>query len=292
MRVTESLRFDLINRRLSTLRARYQETALEAATGQRIHAPSDDPVAAAEAARIHARQSQVQGNQRSIELVRGDVEMAESALAQAGDLFQRAREIAITGANGIYTAEQRQALAQEANQLIEQAIELANARGSQGYLFAGTRSDTAAFDANGVFQGNDGQHLVDSGTGGPINVSASGARAFTAAGGRDVIEDLRTLARSLETNDPESVRNVLEDLQSSQDQIARERSQTGLILNRLEASESLLSQLELDLTRRESGVVAADPVETLTRLAQLESAITGAVEVGRRMLDLGNLQRF
>lgn len=292
MRVTETLRFDLVSRRLSTLRSKYQQTALEATTGQRVNAPSDDPVAAAEAARVRASLAQAQGNQRTVDLVKGDVEMSEGALEQAGNLFQRAREIAMSGANGANGPDQRQALAIEANQLVSQFIEIINAKGSQGYLFAGTRWNVAAFDTDGTFQGNDGQHLVQTGAGEPIPVNVSGAQAFTASGGRDVIEDLRDLVQSLRDNDIDGVRATLDGLQLSHDQIARERSHAGLILNRLQLSESILSQADLDLSRRETDVVSADPTVTFSRLTQLEGAINNSVTVGKRLLDVGNIQRF
>jgi flagellar hook-associated protein 3 FlgL len=292
MRVTETLRFDLISRRLSTLRSQYQQTALEASTGQRVNAPSDDPVAAAEASRVRASLAQVQGNQRTVDLVKGDVAMAEAALAQAGDVFQRAREIAMSGANGANGTDQRQALAIEANQLISQVIEIANAKGSQGYLFSGTRVDTPAFDATGAFTGNDAQHLVQTGTGDPIAVNVSGAQAFTAMGGRDVIQDLRDLVAGLQANDIDAVRGTLDGLQASSDQINRERSHSGLILNRLELSENILSQADLDLSKREADVVSADPAQTFSRLSQLEGAINNSVTVGKRLLDIANIQRF
>jgi len=292
MRVTETLRFDLVSRRLSDLRSKYQDTALQATTGQRVNAPSDDPVATAEASRVRSSLAKAQGNERTITLVKGDVEMAEASLAQAGDVLQRAREIAMAGANGANGADQREALAIEAEQLVSQFIEISNAKGSQGYLFAGTQWDQAAFDANGNFQGNDQQHLVDTGAGEPIAVNVSGAQAFTAAGGREIVQDLRALVDGLKNNSTDAVRNTLDGLQLSHDQVARERSHAGLVLNRLELSQSILSQTDLDLSRRETDVVSADPTATFSRLSQLEGAINNSVTVGRRLLDIGNIQRF
>ncbi len=292
MRVTETLRFDLVSRRLSGLRAKYQQTALEATTGQRVNAPSDDPVATAEATRVRASLAQAQGNERTINLVKGDVEMAEAALAQAGDILQRMREIAMAGNNGANGPNQRHALAIEAEQLVSQFIEIANAKGSQGYLFAGTNWDSAAFSAAGEFQGNDGQHLVQTGAGEPIAVNVSGAQAFTASGGRDVIQDLRNVVSNLQANDSAAVLATLDGLQASHDQVLRERSHAGLILNRLELSNTILQQTDLDLSRRETDVVTADPTATFSRLSQLEGAINNSVTVGKRLLEIGNIQRF
>ena len=198
----------------------------------------------------------------------------------------------MAGANGANGTDQRGALAIEADQLISQVIEIANAKGSQGYLFSGTRVDAPAFDATGVFTGNDAQHLVQTGTGDPIAVNVSGAQAFTAAGGRDVIQDLRDLVAGLQANDVDAIRGTLDGLQASNEQINRERSHSGLILNRLELSENILSQADLDLSKRDADVVSADPAETFSRLSQLEGAINNSVTVGKRLLDIANIQRF
>jgi flagellar hook-associated protein 3 FlgL len=292
MRVTELGRFDIISRRLASLRSAHQEVAQEATTGQRVNAPSDDPVAAAEAARVRAGLSQAESYQRSIDLVRGDTEMAESALAEAGLVFQRAREIAMLGANEANGTDQRAALAIESSQLINQFLEIANTKGTQGSLFAGTRTSNPAFDETGLFVGNDEDHLVQTGAGAPVAVNASGARAFTAAGGVDVIEVLRDLTNSLSNDDPDAVRSTLDRLQTAHDQIARERSHAGLIINRLDLSESILTQREVDLKRRDHEMIGADPNEVYSRLVQLEGAINDSVTVGKRLLDLSNIQRF
>ncbi|MGC4064305.1 MAG: flagellar hook-associated protein FlgL [Polyangiaceae bacterium] len=263
MRVTELGRFDIISRRLASLRSAHQDAAREATTGQRVNAPSDDPVAAAEAARVRAGLSQAESYQRTIDLVKGDTEMAESALAEAGLVFQRAREIAMLGANEANGTDQRAALAIEANQLINQFLEIANTKGTQGFLFAGTRTSAPAFDVSGTFVGNDQEHLVQTGAGAPIAVNASGARAFTATGGIDVIQVLRDLTNSLSSDDPDAVRNTLDQLQSAHDQIARERSHAGLIINRLELSESILTQRDVDLSQRDRDMIGTDTDKVL-----------------------------
>jgi flagellar hook-associated protein 3 FlgL len=293
MRVTETIRFELVNRRLSSLRSKYQEASLQATTGQRVNAPSDDPVAAAEAARLRAQLSQTTGNQRTIDLVKGDVEIGEAALAQAGDVLQRARELAMAGANGANGDSQRQALATEASQLVSQMIEIANVKGSQGYLFSGTRTDSATLDTDGNFQGNDAAHLVQTGTGEPIDVHISGARAFTAsAGGIDVIQTLRDLAAGLTTNNASSIQASLESLQTAHDQVTGERSHAGLVLNRLELSESMASQTDLDLQKRSADVVGIQETEAFSRLTQLQTAITNSVAVGKQVLDQNNNPLF
>ncbi|HMA96946.1 MAG TPA: flagellar hook-associated protein FlgL, partial [Polyangiaceae bacterium] len=249
MRVTDSIRYDLINRRLSSLQSNYLEVANQATTGQRVNNPSEDPAAAAEASRIRSGLSKVEAQQSNLDMVQGDVESAESTLSQVGEILQRIGELAMTGSNDTYSADDRKALSLEVSELTKQVISLANTQGSRGYLFSGTLTDTATLDSSGQFQANDAEQLLDLGVGEPVGVSVSGARAFTAVGGRDIVATLRTLASALEANDSAGVRAMLGDVQESHDQVQRERSRAGMLLNRLEMSSTVLEQTQLNLQK-------------------------------------------
>jgi flagellar hook-associated protein 3 FlgL len=292
MRVTENLRYSQVNQRLASLREKYHKTVEEATTGQRVNAPSDDPVAAADAIRSSSALNQNESFQRNIDLVRGDAEMAEASLAEAGTVLQRALELAMQGSNDSNSASQREALAIEAQQLVSQFIQIANTKGSQGYLFSGTATDAPAFDTNGVFQGNDATHVIQTGTGISTVANVSGAQAFTAAGGRDIIQDLQTFATALSTNDEANIKDALGTLQSGHDQVARERSQAGLLINRLDLSSTILTDNNVSLYNHQKETIGADTEAVYSRLVQLETSINESVTVSKRLLSLTNIDRF
>jgi flagellar hook-associated protein 3 FlgL len=292
MRVTENLRYGQVNQRLASLREQYHKASVEATTGQRVNAPSDDPVAAADAIRTGSALTQNESFQRNIDLVRGDAEMAEASLAEAGTVLQRALELAMQGSNDSNSATQRNALAIEAQQLVSQFIQIANTKGSQGYLFSGTATDTPAFDQAGVFQGNDAGHVIQTGTGITTVANVSGAQAFTAIGGRDVIQDLQAFAAALSTNDTTTIKNSLDTLQRGHDQVARERSQAGLLINRLDLSATILTDTSVSLNKHQTETIGANTDDVYTRLIQLESSINDSVTVSKRLLSLTNIERF
>lgn len=292
MRVTESLRYDLINRRLAKSQSDYVKTVIQASTGQRINAPSDDPIAAAEASRIRSGLNRVEGYKKSITLVRGDVELAESVLAQVGDMLQRASEIATSGSNGSASAEYRKTLALETRQLREQITGIANTQGARGYLFSGTASNSPAMTSENGFVGNDGKQLVDLGTGEATAVNLSGKRAFAADDGVNVIDTLDALVTALDSNDTEAVRGTLNAVSASHAQVQQERSRAGNILNRLDVSSALLEQTGLNLAKSKSEVVDIDAAETFSRLTQLQAHITNSIAVSRQLLSLSSLDRF
>lgn len=291
MRVTEGMKYSQVLSNLSNLTSQHAKAAQEASSGVRVGKPSDDPVAAAELARLSASSSQTKAHLATINTVRGDAELTESTLDSASDIFARLREIALQGANGELTAEDRKTLGVEVTGLKDTLLALGNTRGTRGYLFSGSQVTTAAFDPAGVFQGDDEAHVVQIGNSTPTAVSTSGSEAFVVAGGRNVFADLQALATALGTNDIATIRQSIDDVGASQAQLVNARARSGLVLSKLDASQSVLASLDTEQQKR-AQIGAADPYESYTRVTSLAQSLERAIAVSRQILDLGGNNRF
>jgi len=100
----------------------------------RIRAPSTIPVAAAQAIRVQASSTRPTPIARPFRTVRGDVELAESTLADATSVLDRAHEISLSAPRGSSARFERRALGLEVAQMKEHLLGLANQKGSQVYL--------------------------------------------------------------------------------------------------------------------------------------------------------------
>lgn len=292
MRVTEQMRYDSVTNNLSQVSAQQAKAAQQAQTGLRVNLPSDDPVAAAQLARLSASQSQVSARRATISSVRGDAELAESSLQQASDLMASAKEIAMQGANGTLAASDRAILAQQVKDIRDQLIGVANTKGSTGYLFGGSANESAPFAANGAFSGNDESHLVDIGNSTPTAVNASGAKAFTSAGGRDVFADLDALYTALGNNDRTAVSAELDHLDSSRGQITNAQAGVGITLNKLDASDAVQSSLDLQNSKSIQEAGATDPAKAYSTLVQFNNALQQSLAVSKSILDLAAFKQF
>src|SRR4051794_11431159 len=130
MRVSDNMRIDAVTRNVTAAQTRQLAASKEASSGQRIGAPSDDPVGAAQLARVQASIETTAGFRSAIKSVNGDLTLAEGTLADATSVFERAQEIALQGANGSLSASERSTLATEVGGLREQLASLANTKGS------------------------------------------------------------------------------------------------------------------------------------------------------------------
>lgn len=288
MRVTDGMRYVQVRKNLTKLTTQQADASEQAMTGRRVNAPSSDPVAAAQLSRLRAAQSQTDTYRSTIMAVRGDAETAESALSQAGELFTHLREIAIQGGSDSLSPLDRQALATEVGDVKKALLVAGNAKGARGYLFAGTRVDQPAFDGSGNYQGDQNDQLVEIGPGQRAVVNASGSRAFTSDGGRDVFADVDALELALQTNDATGIRDVIGNLDSSRAQIVREQTRTGLLVNKLETTDAALEQTGLDISKSDNRVGSVDAFSSYTRLSQLAQSLEQAVSVSKTLLDIGS----
>jgi flagellar hook-associated protein 3 FlgL len=279
-------------RTLNQLSEAQQDASNRALTGNMVNKPSDDPGAAAELARIRASTAQTDAGLKAASSAEGDLTLSESVLAQANDLFANARELAQEGTNGSIDANARAALANQIGQLKDQLVGLANTKGQAGYLFAGSQTSTQPFDTNGAFSGDDGAHMVDLGNGTPTAVNVSGARAFTAAGGRDVFSDLDQLQAALNANDPTAIANTFAGLEASRQQIVAAQSDAGMRIDRMQTTEDILTQAKTALQTRAQNTAGANQYQAYSDLVTLGNSLQQAVAVSKQVLNIGESNQF
>ena len=113
------------------------------------------------AERALTRLTRISSDNRSLEVQRSAITLAESTLGDATSLVQKLRELVITAGNAGYSASDRKSVAQEMSGLRDQLFALANARDANGTpLFGALGSASAPFtDSSGgvSFNGVAGQ---------------------------------------------------------------------------------------------------------------------------------------
>lgn len=128
----------------------------------RIKDLRNDPLAAGHSTRFQSKEVRLERWLENITRARGQLTLAEGHLGSALDVLQRVRELAVQGANGIYTPEQLAYMGDEINQLLTELVDVANARdGSGNYIFAGHRAKTEPFRLHtGRVEGSRGTEAV------------------------------------------------------------------------------------------------------------------------------------
>jgi flagellar hook-associated protein 3 FlgL len=147
-------------------RLRRQEEGLakiQAQIGEqkRIQELRDDPLAASHAVRYESYLARLERFETNTLYARDHFRQQDIYMQQALGITQRIRELAVQGANGVYTAEDTRNMAVEVNELLKELVAIGNAVGPDGKrLFAGDRAFTEPFRAlEGMVQGG-GESMV------------------------------------------------------------------------------------------------------------------------------------
>jgi flagellin-like hook-associated protein FlgL len=129
-----------------------EQTQNQIASQSRIQNLRDDPLAASHATRYRSYTVRLERFSDNIQTVQERNRIAEGHVQRATDLLQRARELAVQGAHGTYAPEDLQHMATEVNEIINEMVEIANARDSDGTtIFSGDRSQQLPFRALRAF---------------------------------------------------------------------------------------------------------------------------------------------
>jgi flagellar hook-associated protein 3 FlgL len=116
----------------------YAGYANQLSTGKSLNAPSDDPTQIAQDLQVHISIDTTTQQSTNVQSAVNELTQTDSALSSLTAALQSARTLAVQGANGSLGQSQRTAIGVQVDQLLQQAISIANTQYAGKYIFAGT----------------------------------------------------------------------------------------------------------------------------------------------------------
>jgi flagellar hook-associated protein 3 FlgL len=269
----------------------FTDAARVASSGMRVNAPSDDPVAWSMKVRHDAQLQRMDDRTRTLARSGGDLDTAESVLSGAADLLEQAQSLAVQAANGTLDAQSRSIMGAQVTSLRDALIAMANTRGAGGYLFGGTATGAPPVSAAGAFTGNDTAASVEVADGVTARANASGAQAFTAAGGRDVFADLQAFATALSSNNLAGIQTALTTMEAGHRQLVTAEVSTGISAERLHSAGDVTGAAMIAVSSARATETEADVTTAYSALVNTQAGYERSVTVTRQLLQLSSLTR-
>jgi flagellar hook-associated protein 3 FlgL len=286
-------------------RQSYRQSRLQnqAATGQRLTLPEDDPTATRRVIDLQA-EAQALGHYRNNAARLKEQAGAEyNAIKALKTISDRANEIAVLG-DSLKSPEQMSIYATEVEQLLQQALQVANTRYGGDFLFAGTRSDRAPFApvtgpggqvAAVAYQGNIGATAAEIAQGVTLSVQVPGANA-TGAGPRGLVADARTgadffahlisLRDHLRAGEAAPVTGAdAPALRKDEENFILQMADNGALQSRLDSATAIGSLRAQSIDKLISNEADADLAQTLVRLTETQNAYQAALQSGGTILN-------
>ena len=137
---------------------RLTQVQQQLATGRRVQLPSEDPPAAVRAASLQRILEQKQQIETNLKHTGEFLNVTEVALADVANLLSEARGLAVRAADTNTANEERAAIVEELDGILQQLTNAANTKYRGRYIFAGSDPTVRPIDAEGdavVYRGNE-----------------------------------------------------------------------------------------------------------------------------------------
>jgi flagellar hook-associated protein 3 FlgL len=285
MRITNNMLSNTTLRNLNTNMERLDRLQNELTSGQRISTPSDDPIGTASALEFRTTIAQIDQYIRNADEATSWLDATDSALGSMSSLLQRAQELAVEGASDTYSNADKQAMAAEVQNLLDQSVAVGNSTYGGRYLFGGYRVNTQPFAAVGNpptavnYNGDTGQIIRQIDEQSTVTVNITGSTAFNS-----VFTALIGLRDDLNNGNSVAVSNRLTDLKSALESVVSTRAEVGARANRLSTQKDNLESLKVNLSGLLSKAEDVDMTEAITEFATQQTVYQVALAAGAKAI--------
>jgi flagellar hook-associated protein 3 FlgL len=279
MRITSQMMSDDSIRQLQANMERLSKSQEQVSTTRRLNRPSDDPSQTRSAVKLRDSLSELDQFQRNIDIADRLLSATDAALGSANEILQRARELAIQGANGALSPADRTAIGAEVDQLLSGLFEQARARSAGAYIFSGFRTDVPPLlTPTGAYQGDHGTILARTAPSTTVQVNVTADTAFGPA-----LQALDALRTELLAGTPVSGATIA-SIDTGQDALLTARALTGARQNRMAGTRTYLDDGILAAKTLLSDLEDADMAQAISDMSNRQASYEAALRVNARLL--------
>ena len=284
-RVTERTISQLTLDGLQNNLARLQAVQQKMSTGKELSRPSDNPTDAVSALTFRADVRRFEQYSRNAQDGLDWLGMADNTLTGMLDQVQRANSLALQGLNASSGPAERQALAAEVGTIRDSLIGMANTSYLGRPIFAGTTKDPsgAAYDANGIYKGDNGTIFRTVAPNVQVQVNLPGPQVF----GSDtsgLFASLAKLQQDLQSGNLTGVGQDMTSLQTSTDGVQNILAEVGARYNRIDTMKSLADSHLDSLKSSLSEVEDIDLPKTITDLQLQQVAYQSSLAASAKVI--------
>lgn len=278
---------------LGDLTTRIAASQKEVSTGKRITQPSDDPLGTQRAIDLRGALAGTAQYTNTVQDSSGWLQTADDAMGQITDVLHRVQELTVQGGSDTTSQTARDSIADEVDQLINAVKQNANTSYQGAYVFSGTATTTPPYlqGADDTYKGDAGTVARTIGPGISVQINQL-ASSFLGSGtsGADgkLLDTLRGISahlRSGASSDHDLLRTTdLSSLDTNLDQLSQARSTAGAMMNRLDAAQSRLADVQVTTTKVLSDTEDADMATSIMNYTQQSNALQAALKTGASLI--------
>jgi flagellar hook-associated protein 3 FlgL len=273
--------------------SRVQDVSQQLASGKRVNRWSDDAPAATSAGRYRAQEADWQSYRRVATDARGWLDTADGALQSMSTALARLTSLATSAVNGALSADAREAIASEVEQLRTEIKDLAQTRHLGRPLFAGfgAQAVTTAPDGTVAWAGDGGRVLRQVSPTITLEVNVDGQELLGFSAGEDVFSTLTSLAAAVRAADAPGLQAGQTALGRAHERVLDGLAKVGTTANRVAAANEAGAVALSDLAARRAELEDVDVAAAVLQLNAAQASYEAALGAAARA-DLPSLASF
>jgi len=279
MRITNNILINNLKSNMRTNIRNLEKYQTQLATGLRINKPSDDPVGLIDVLRLSSRLRDNEQYKSNVDDALSWLTTTDSSLDVLTSNLNRVYELAVYGATGTLTDDDRNALSAEIKRIRAQVIDIINSTHGDRYIFGGTNTRQEPYDGASWNDNTDViNYEISMNVKMEINLTAQ--EVFKE---NDMLGMLDNIILHLE-NDASALNGDLDDIKYNLDKVLACRAEVGARMNHLEFTKQRLLEQQENYTAVLSEKGDIDPAQVIMDLKNQENVYSSALAVGARII--------
>jgi flagellar hook-associated protein 3 FlgL len=262
------------------------ELTQELASGSRVNALSDDPVAVGQNVVLTAQLGRDDTFSQTASSTQSMLQMTDSAMSTVVSQLTSAVSLATEGNNGTLNAGDLQAIGNQLAGIRDEVLSLANTTYLGHYIFSGSLGNVAPYVLNtasspavATYQGDAGIQSLQTPNGQQIQLNLPGSKVFSTAGA-DVLGTLNALIADFSSGTGSAASQAdAQALNTALSHVTQQRVVIDNSLTRLQAAENYNQSETTQLTSAQTTLLQADVGQVATRLSTAETQQAALIQV-------------
>ncbi|UIO42086.1 flagellar hook-associated protein FlgL [Brevibacillus brevis] len=289
VRVTQNMLNSNMLRNLHQSMRNMDNLQEQLASGKKISKPSDDPVVAARG--MFYRSSLMENDQykRNVDEAQSWLDMTDSTMDEVGNVLKRIKELLIYSGDGAVSPDDLKTMGSEVQELKNHLGSLANQQINGKYIFAGTDTNKAPYDATA----NGGKGDFVSTNSSLIDLEVSQNVFVTSNINAQKVFNYPDNANNLfkkldgiitELSNGRNATQFQTSIDQQYDKLLAERASLGASVNRVELIAERLNSQGVNINELMAANEDADMAKVMTNLKTQESVHSAALGSGARII--------
>lgn len=284
MRITQQMLHQSSVRHMNQNLNRFDKISNQVSTGKQLQRPSDDPFGVSKSMNLKSSIAANEQYQRNLSNASLWLDETDQVINQTVNVLHRAKELAVQGNSETMSAQDREVIAKEIEQLSEQIRQFANTKVNDKYLFNGQKTNQPPYPDQDSFKAN----TFDTGAvtfavadGVTIKANVTAEELFgSAEDENNLFKTLENLSTSLRAGE----KAPLEAMEKGLERILTTWAEVGAVTQRVEAVENRLKDSNIQLQSMLSKIEDVDYAEAITKLKSEESIYQASLSVTSKII--------